>query len=201
MAKVRKVMSTNVPRVKSSDTILEAATVMNREKTSGAAVVEGEKVVGLITERALLWKFVPLNKRPDEVTVGEMLVPFFRIGPDESTKAAAKIVVDNRITRLGVFEGEFFLGWVTLTDLAREFSKPHLLKALTARDEPEDKQVLCPNCRKAFLEKITNSEAVILRWECPNVTILCSSTLRAVGPVDMLLSLQIEQGHQQNLAS
>ena len=168
MAKVRKVMSTNVPRVKSSDTILEAATVMNREKTSGAAVVEGEKVVGLITERALLWKFVPLNKRPDEVSVGEMLVPFFRIGPDESTKAAAKIVVDNRITRLGVFEGEFFLGWVTLTDLAREFSKPHLLKALTARDEPEDKQVLCPNCRKAFLEKITNSEAVILRWECPN---------------------------------
>src|SRR6266566_4732050 len=77
LAKVRKVMSSNVPRVKSSDTILEAANVMNRERTSGAAVVEGEKVVGLITERALLWKFVPLNKRPDEVSVGEMLVPFF----------------------------------------------------------------------------------------------------------------------------
>ncbi len=168
MAKVRKVMSTNVPRVKSSDTILDAATVMNRERTSGAAVVEGEKVVGLITERALLWKFVPLNKKPDEVTVGDMLVPFFRIGPDESTKNAAKIMVENRFTRLGVFEGEKLLGWVTLTDLAREFSRPHLLKALTARDEPEDKQVLCPNCRKAFLEKITNTEGVILRWECPN---------------------------------
>jgi CBS domain-containing protein len=168
LAKVRKVMSTNIPRVKSSDTILEAATVMNREKTSGAAVVEGEKVVGLITERALLWKFVPLNKRPDEVTVGEMLVPFFRIGPDESTKNAAKMMVANRITRLGVFEGEKLLGLVTLTDLAREVSRPHLLKALTARDEPEPKQVLCPNCRKALLEKITNSEGVILRWECPN---------------------------------
>jgi len=168
LAKVRKVMSTNVPRVKSSDTILDAATVMNRERTSGAAVVEGEKVVGLITERALLWKFVPLNKKPDEVTVGDMLVPFFRIGPDESTKNAAKIMVENRFTRLGVFEGEKLLGWVTLTDLAREFSRPHLLKALTARDEPEDKQVLCPNCRKAFLEKIINTEGVILRWECPN---------------------------------
>ena len=168
MAKVRKVMSTNVPRVKSSNTILEAANVMNRERTSGAAVVEGEKVVGLITERALLWKFVPLNKRPDEVTVGEMLVPFFRIGPDESTKTAAKMLVENRITRLGVFEGEKLLGWVTLTDVAREFSKPRLLKALSARDEPEDKQVLCPNCRKALLEKITNRQGVLLRWECPN---------------------------------
>ena len=104
--------------------------------------------MGLITERALLWKFVPLNKRPDEVSVGEMLVPFFRIGPDESTKTAAKTMVENRITRLRVFEDEKFLGWVTLTDLAREFSKPRLLKALIAREEPEDKQVLCPNCRK-----------------------------------------------------
>ena len=62
LAKVRKVMSTNVPRVKSSDTILEATNVMNRERTSGAAVVEGEKLVGLITERALLWKFIPLTR-------------------------------------------------------------------------------------------------------------------------------------------
>jgi hypothetical protein len=62
-------------------------------------------------------------------------------------------MVENRITRLGVFEGEKFLGWVTLTDLAREFSKPSLLKALSARDEPEGKQVLCPNCKKAFLER------------------------------------------------
>lgn len=168
LAKVRKVMSTNVPRVKSSDTILEAATAMNRERTSGAAVVEGEKVVGWITERALLWKFVPLNKRPDEVTVGEMLVPFFRISPDESTKNAAKMMVENGITRLGVFEDEKLLGWVTLTDLAREVSRPHLLKALTAHDEPEQKQILCPNCRKALLEKITNRQDVILRWECPN---------------------------------
>jgi len=161
-------MSTNIPRVKSSATILEASNIMNREKSSGVVVVEGENVVGLITERALLWKFVPLNKRPDEVSVGDMMVPFFRIGPDESTKTAAKVMVENRITRLGVFENEKFLGWVTLTDLAREFSKPRLLKALMAHDEPEEKQILCPNCRKALLEKIMNRQGVILRWECPN---------------------------------
>src|SRR2546428_8197548 len=129
-------MSTKVPRVKSSNTILEAANVMNRERTSGAAVVEGEKVVGLITERALLWKFVPLNKKPDEVTVGDMLVPFFRIGPDESTKNAAKIMVENRFTRLVVFEGEKLLGWVTLTDLSMEFSWQNIHKALPDRSEP-----------------------------------------------------------------
>lgn len=73
--------------------------------------------------------------------MGEMLVPFFSIGPDESTKTAAKIMFENRITRLGGFEGEKFLGWVTLSDPARELSKPRLLKAVMARDEPEEKHV------------------------------------------------------------
>jgi len=41
-------------------------------------------------------------------------------------------MVENRFTRLGVVEGEKLLGWVTLTYLAREFSRPHLLKALMA---------------------------------------------------------------------
>jgi ribosomal protein S27AE len=52
--------------------------------------------------------------------------------------------------------------------VAREFSKPHIIEALMAYDTPEEKQVLCPNCRKAFLDKITNSEGVILRWQCPS---------------------------------
>ncbi len=168
LGKVRKAMSTKVPKVRSSDTILEAASVMNRERSSGAVVVEEEKVVGLITERALLWKFVPLNKRPDEVRVGDLMFPFFRIGPEESTKTAAKMMVENGITRLGVFEEEKFLGWVTLTDLAREFSKRHLLTALITHDQPEERQILCPNCRKALLEKIMNRQGAILRWECPN---------------------------------
>ena len=97
-----------------------------------------------------------------------MTFPFFKIGPDDSTKTAAKTMVENGITRLGVFEDEKFLGWVTLTDLAREFSKPRLLEALMAHDAPEEKKVLCPNCRKAFLKQITNSQGEILRWECPN---------------------------------
>ena len=58
MPKVRKVMSTNVPKVESSATILGASSIMNREKSSRVIVVDGEKVVGLITERGLLWKFV-----------------------------------------------------------------------------------------------------------------------------------------------
>src|SRR5207244_12548860 len=112
-----------------------------------------DDVFASLTERPLLKMYLPLNKKPDEVTIAELLVPFFRIGPDESTKNAAKMMVQNGITRLGVFEDEKLLGWVTLTDLARQVSRPHLLRALTAHDEPEQKQILCPNCPQGTIGK------------------------------------------------
>jgi CBS domain-containing protein len=46
-------MTTNVPRVKASATVLEAAETMNRAKSTGVAVYEDSKVVGLLTARLL----------------------------------------------------------------------------------------------------------------------------------------------------
>jgi signal-transduction protein with cAMP-binding, CBS, and nucleotidyltransferase domain len=139
---------------------------MNNERSSGAAVLKGEKVVGMLTDRSLLRHFIPLNKRPDQVKVGEVMGPLLRIEAETSTKVAAKKIVENRFTRLGVFDGDTMLGWVTVTDLAREASKKRLVDALLRHNEPEERDILCPNCRQAFLEKVVNDEGQILRWEC-----------------------------------
>jgi CBS domain-containing protein len=168
LTKVSKVMSTDLPKIDSSATILEASNLMNSKDSTGVVVVEGERVVGLITERGLLWKFMFLNKKPDEVRVRDIMFPFFRIGPDDSTKTAAQKMVSNGITRLGVFDHEKFLGWVTLTDVAREFSKPRLIEALMSPDTQGEKQLLCLRCRRAFLDQIKNTRGEVLRWECPN---------------------------------
>jgi hypothetical protein len=63
---------------------------------------------------------------------------------------------------LGVYDGDKFLGWVTLTDLSREFSKENLLDRLRSHNVPEVSEVRCPNCNKAFMEKVPNSEGVIV---------------------------------------
>ena len=115
LARVKDVMTTNVSSVKASDTVLDAVETMNRDMSSGVAVFdEHGKAVGVITERRLLRDFLPLNKRPGEVKVSQVMGPFYRISPDASTKEAAERIVESNITRLGVFEGEKFLGWVTL---------------------------------------------------------------------------------------
>ncbi len=158
----------NIPRVSPSTTVLKACEVMNKQKASATLVVEGEKVVGMFGDRGLLRKFVPLNKRPDEVTIAEMMVPVMKVSPDTSTKTAAKMLSQSGFTRVGVFEDEKFLGWVTLTDLARDFSKGGLMDMLRMHtDEPETRDVLCPNCHSAFLEKITTQHGKILNWKCP----------------------------------
>jgi signal-transduction protein with cAMP-binding, CBS, and nucleotidyltransferase domain len=166
-------MTTKVPQVNYSATVLDACTIMNDGGSSGAVVFQTGQPMGLLTDRVLLRNFFAMNKQPGEVKVGEVMIPLFRISADASTKEAVKKIVQNGITKLGVFEGDKFLGWVTLADLAREASKKNLLDALLNHNKPEPKQVLCPKCRKAFLQKIMNMEGEVVRWQCTK----CAYTL------------------------
>jgi signal-transduction protein with cAMP-binding, CBS, and nucleotidyltransferase domain len=162
-------MTTDVPRVKSSATVLAAAETMNRARSTGVAVVdEDDRVVGLLTARRLLWDFFALDKRPEDVKVSQVMGPFYRISPDTSAREAARKILAHNISRLGVFEDEKFLGWVSLTDLTRELGKRRLIVALRSREEPENPEILCPKCRRALMEKVTNDEGDILRWACSN---------------------------------
>lgn len=160
-------MTTKVPKVSSQATVLEATDVMNKNKSSGVVVFDGEKVVGLLTERHLLKNFIPLNKKPDEVKVGDVAGPFYRIRPNADSKQAAKEIVEHGITRLGVFDGETLLGWVTATDLSRHLSKRNLLDKLRSHNETEPSEYLCPHCHRDFMEKIRGREGQVLRWQCP----------------------------------
>ena len=173
MVKVRDVMSTDVPQVDYSATVLEACKIMNSKKFSGAIVLHSGKAVGMLTDRALLRRFVSLDKRPDEVKVGEVMAPLIRVDAKASTKEAAKIIVRHNFSRLAVFDGDKCLGWVSLTDLAKEASKKTLLDALLRHNAPESDEVLCPKCRKGILEKsagwlVNERREVLGGWKCSN---------------------------------
>jgi CBS domain-containing protein len=162
-------LDAKIPKVTNETTVLEATNLMNEKGTSAVAVVDDEnKVVGFFGERTLLTEFVKLNKKPDEVKVGKIMHALYRIGPDATTKEAAKMLVDGGTTRLAVYKADVFLGWVTLTDLSRDMSKERLLDRLLSHNAPEVSEVRCPNCNKAFMEKVTNNEGMIVRWQCPN---------------------------------
>jgi CBS domain-containing protein len=102
---VKDVMTTDVPRVKGSATVLEATETMNEANSNGVAVVdEKDQVVGIITALRLLREFFALNKKPEEVKASQVMGPFYRISPGASTREAARKILANNISRLGVFE-------------------------------------------------------------------------------------------------
>ena len=169
MAKVRDVMQSNVDRVNASTSVLEASRIMNDTGSSGVVVFNGDKAVGMVTDRRILRRFVPLNRKPEEVTVKEVMSPFFKINADASTKEAKRRLLEAGITRLGVFEGDKFLGWVTLADLDSRslVGRKPLLSAFLHDDKAEPMEVLCPHCRSGFMEKVEGKGEVV-RYQCPN---------------------------------
>ena len=106
MAKVREVMTKDVPQVDVSSSVLDASKVMNQRRANGVVVFQEGKPVRMFTDRSLLRRFVKLNKRPDEVTVKEVMAPLLKIASDASVKEAAKKILDQGVTRLGVFEND-----------------------------------------------------------------------------------------------
>jgi signal-transduction protein with cAMP-binding, CBS, and nucleotidyltransferase domain len=162
-------MQTDVERVDASISVFEASKIMNDSGASGVVVFNGDKAVGMFTDRRILRRFVPLNKRPEEVTVKEVMSPFFKIDAEASTKDAKKRLLEAGVTRLGVFEGEKFLGWVTLADLegGSRLSATPLLSALMHDDKAEPMEVLCPNCRSGFMERVAGKGEVV-RYQCPS---------------------------------
>src|SRR5208282_1505424 len=111
-------------------------------------VFQGDSPVGMLTERSLLRRFVKLDKKPGEVKVGDVMGPLMKIDADASVKSAAKKMLENGLTRLGVFDGGKLIGWVTLTDIARDTSKQTLVDSLSRETRPSAQdELLCPVCR------------------------------------------------------
>jgi CBS domain-containing protein len=165
LPKVRSLVTKKVPKVDSSSNVLEACKIMNDENSTGAVVFQGQKPVGMFTERSLLRKFVLLDKRPEDVQVSKVMVPILYIDSNVSTKKAAKTMVDNGLTRLGVKKGDEFLGWVTLADVAKQSTRRGLLQALEQHSKLQD-EIVCPACRGGYLHSESDDSGRILMWRC-----------------------------------
>ena len=137
--KVRDVMVQEVVTVPPSATLKDAAALLVKHGISGLPVVEGERLVGVLSERDLLfrererpegrwlaWFTDPVapSDRPklDAHLVGEaMSSPPVTVAPGAQVAAAAKQMLDAGVSRLPVLEDDKLVGIVTRADLVRAF--------------------------------------------------------------------------------
>jgi len=100
------------------DTLVEAARKMWHQQTGSLLVLDGEDLVGIITERDIL-KAVSSGISLDQTRISEaMTKDLVTVGPRTSLREAAKIMEDRWIRHLPVLDGGKLVGVISQRDLA-----------------------------------------------------------------------------------
>ena len=118
---IRDLMTTNPRSLESGSTVMEAARLMRDEDAGLIPVVEGEKLVGTVTDRDIAIRVVAEGKSPESITVGEIASRnLVTVDPQQQLHEALRLMARHQIRRLPVVEEDGRLvGIVAQADIAR----------------------------------------------------------------------------------
>ncbi|MFC4100974.1 CBS domain-containing protein [Paenibacillus xanthanilyticus] len=141
MKKVREIMSKDVVTATTKDNIFELASLMKNHDIGFVPIVEGEKLIGVVTDRDLVIRGYAA-KHSGSGAVSEVITTDIRtIQPDISVDEAAKIMASSQIRRLPVVENGNLLGIVSIGDLAvREIFVNEAGEALSSISEHQHRE-------------------------------------------------------------
>jgi CBS domain-containing protein len=98
-------------------TIREAAVVMERSGVGALAVVDGDRLVGIVTDRDLVRRALANELPTDSRIDGVMSTPVVTIDADSDLHEAFGLFRVNPVRRLAVVRDGQFVGMVTVDDL------------------------------------------------------------------------------------
>ena len=112
-------MSTRVVSVEPDETVRVAIARMTEEHVGSVAVCDGTRLVGIFTERDVLW-LAASGTDFDEVRVGDVMTKRpVTATPDVGIVDAARFMDERKIRHLPIVEGENLIGMVGIRDVLR----------------------------------------------------------------------------------
>jgi CBS domain-containing protein len=116
--KIREIM-TKQPKAASRDTTLGAAAQLLWGADCGILpVVDGKKLVGMVTDRDMYVALATRNKPASQITVGEVSTgKVWACSPDDDVHAALETMASQRVRRLPVTEDGALVGIISMNDL------------------------------------------------------------------------------------
>ena len=118
MARVRDVMKTHLHTVGPGDTVGEAVAVMAQNRIGSVLVMDGEKLLGIFTERDTVRALSLSHDAPRHDIVSWMTHDPRTVPPDTDNDEALRTMLDNGFRHLPVVEGGKVIGMVSMRDLA-----------------------------------------------------------------------------------
>ena len=137
--KVSEIMTPAAVADRADDTLAEAARKMWEQQTGSLLVMDGESLLGIITERDVL-KAVATGTPLDRTRISEVMSKdLVSVGPGTSIREAAKVMADKWIRHLPVLDGGRLVGIISQRDLAGvlagALNEPEALEQLVEASE------------------------------------------------------------------
>jgi CBS domain-containing protein len=121
--RARDFMTSPVIAVTPNVPIREAAALLSSHGFTALAVVDGERLVGVVTEADLL-RGKHTDHRSGETSVRTvMATPVLGVDPDAPIGAVARIMLEDHVRWLPVLDGSALVGVVTRRDLVRVMAR------------------------------------------------------------------------------
>ena len=118
---IRDVMSSNPCAIDADKPVAHAAKMMKQEDVGLAPIVEGDRLVGTLTDRDIVLRVVAEGKDPQTVTAREVAsTDVVTIDAQQDLDEALRLMASNQVRRLPVVEEGRLVGVLAQADVARE---------------------------------------------------------------------------------
>lgn len=135
---VKDVMTPGVVAVRPDASVVEAAQLMRTQNIGDVVVADGQRIVGVLTDRDITVRAVAVAADPLGLSAGDVCTPNpLTLAPDDPVSSAVALMREHAIRRIPVVEGGLPVGLASLGDLA-EARDPGSALAGISRAEPDE---------------------------------------------------------------
>jgi CBS domain-containing protein len=118
MPNIQKIMTDSVVTCTAQDNIYEAAVKMKQHDTGFIPIVDGERLIGVVTDRDLVIRAMA-EKHPGSTSIRDVMTEeVISVGPEATIDETAELMADHQVRRMPVVQDGKLVGIVSLGDLA-----------------------------------------------------------------------------------
>jgi CBS domain-containing protein len=146
----------NPPILDESTSLAEAGRLMKKKGVSSILVGrDNQHVVGIVTERDIVYRVVAENKSPFKTTLKEIMSsPLVTVDEATAVKDAITLMRGNGIRRVPVVKKGQVLGMLTLKSIIGNVHDESIeLAEVELPETVEKKVIMCPYCQSKFQDK------------------------------------------------
>jgi CBS domain-containing protein len=118
---VKDAMTAEVKTAMPSESLTDVARLMKQEGVGSVPVVDGERLVGVVTDRDIVVRGIADGSDPHAIKAGDIASrDVVTVRPDDNLDEALRLMGQHQVRRLPVVDDGHLVGMVAQADVAQE---------------------------------------------------------------------------------